>query len=79
MYRIYLICSLLFLSYFADAQAGGKWKSFQVYKGDTINRLDLSDRKQGIWKKYYRTDTLCAETFFMNNIPVGRARTWYES
>ncbi len=27
----------------------GQWKSFQIYQGDTINRVDISGKKQGLW------------------------------
>ena len=52
---------------------------FQVFKGDTINRKDNKGLKQGTWRKYYRTDTLCSETIFKDDKPVGITRTWYES
>lgn len=49
-----------------------------MFKGDTINRKDAKG-KQGVWRKYYRTDTLCSETQFLNDKVVGNSRTWYES
>jgi antitoxin component YwqK of YwqJK toxin-antitoxin module len=54
-------------------------QDFVVFKGDTINRKDAKGLKQGVWRKYYRTDTLCAETWFRNDKPHGVSRTWYES
>ena len=60
-------------------QGMGQWKSFQVFKGDTINCEDVKGLKQGVWKKYYRNNTLCSETMFTNNKPSGISRTWYES
>lgn len=71
--RYIIFCLLGILSFSATAQ------QFQVFKGDTINRKDLKGLKQGTWRKYYRTDTLCSETFFVNDKPVGISRTWYES
>lgn len=56
-----------------------KTPEFQVFKGDTINRRDARGLKQGLWRKYYRTDTLCSETFFKNDKAVGSTRSWYES
>lgn len=53
--------------------------TYQVFKGDTINRTDAKGLKQGLWRKYYRTDTLCSETWFKNNKPTGISRTWYEN
>ncbi len=38
------IC-LLLLPVFALAQ----WKSYKIYNGDTINRIDLQGRRQGLW------------------------------
>ncbi len=54
-------------------------QDFKVFKGDTINRKDAKGLKQGIWRKYYRTDTLCSESRFLNDKPVGISKTWYES
>ncbi len=73
MKRIILAALLSIYSVFSFSQ------SFQVYKGDTINRKDSKGMKQGKWQKYYRTDTLCSETIFKDDKPVGITRTWYES
>ena len=54
-------------------------QDFKVFKGDTINRKDAKGLKQGVWRKYYRTDTLCSETRFLNDKPVGISKTWYDS
>src|SRR5436190_2889846 len=56
-----------------------KAQDYQVYKGDTLNRKDTKGLKQGEWRKYYRTDTLCSQTFFKDNKPVNVSRTWYEN
>src|SRR6185503_2152049 len=58
---------------FAGAQ------TFQVFKGDTINWRDKAGLKQGIWRKYYSTDTLCSESAFKNGRHVGSFKTWYKS
>jgi hypothetical protein len=75
MYKI--VVGILFL--ILPFQGMGQWKSFQVFKGDTINCEDVKGLKQGVWKKYYRNNTLCSETMFTNNKPSGISRTWYES
>lgn len=54
-------------------------QDYQVYKGDTINRKDSRGLKQGLWRKYYRTDTLFSETYFFNDKPTGISSTWYET
>ncbi len=54
-------------------------KNYQIYKGDTINRKDAKGLKQGEWRKYYRSDTLCSSTFFKDDKPVNVSRTWNES
>lgn len=46
-------------------------QTFQVFKGDTINRLDKQKQKQGLWRKYFQTDTLFSEGVYENNVPVG--------
>ena len=57
----------------------GFTQPFHVHKGDTINRTDASGKKQGLWRKYYRSDSLYSETVFKDDKPVGTARTWYET
>ena len=54
-------------------------QTYQVFKGDTINHKDKKGLKQGLWRKYYMTDTLCSETHFIDDKPSGISRTWYES
>ena len=51
---------------------------YEIYKGDTINHKDTKGLKQGLWRKYYRTDTLFSETIFKDDKPVNESRTWYE-
>jgi len=72
-----LILLLVLCAKFSSVYA--QKKEFVVFKGDTINRKDAKGLKQGVWRKYYRTDTLCAETWFRNDKPYGVSRTWYES
>lgn len=41
---------ILFLLLFVSAGAKAQWKDFQINsKGDTLNRIDQSGKKQGIW------------------------------
>ena len=56
-----------------------KWKSFQVYNGDTINCVDQKGMKQGVWKKFYESKKLLGETTFKNNLQVGLSKSYFES
>jgi hypothetical protein len=45
-----ILIALLFISLGASAQ----WKDYKINgKGDTLNRVDMSGRKQGIWVHHY--------------------------
>lgn len=70
---------LLLVLFAVCSPAISQKQDFVVFKGDTINRKDTGGLKQGVWRKFYRTDTLCAETWFRNDKPYGVSRTWYES
>lgn len=70
--------AILFLG-LLSAPVWAQKQDYIVFRGDTINRKDAKGLKQGVWRKYYRTDTLCAETWFRNDKPYGTSRTWYES
>ena len=70
MKKIFFV--LLLLPSFLFAQP------YIVLKGDTINRKDANG-KQGIWKKYYRTDKLFSETVFKNDKQTGVTKFYYES
>lgn len=45
--------------------------AFNIYNGDTINRVDSKGQKQGIWMKFYPTDTVFYRGQFKNGKPVG--------
>ncbi|MBK7964025.1 MAG: hypothetical protein IPK10_01010 [Bacteroidetes bacterium] len=82
MYKIALAAVFIMMSFLGFSQGNlglSQWKNFQVYKGDTINCVDMKGQKQGVWKKYYRNDTLCSVTIFKNNKPSDVSKTWYES
>lgn len=64
---------LIFLPCFIQAQ------NYRIFKGDTINRTDSRNLKQGVWKKYYSNDTLFSITFFKNDKPIGETQTYYKS
>lgn len=53
-------------------------QSFEVVNGDTINRMDENNFKQGMWK-YFDDDMLTKEGSFMNNKKHGLWRFYYEN
>jgi len=41
---------LFILALFISVNASAQWKDFQINsKGDTLNRVDMQGKKQGIW------------------------------
>jgi len=64
---------LCLASFFAGAQ------TFQVFKGDTINRRDAKGLQQGTWRKYYKNDTLASEMHFRSGRHDGIFRTYSET
>ena len=68
-----VVVSILFFTGTIHAQ------TFVVFKGDTINRKDAKGLKQGIWKKFYRTDSLFSITSFKDNKQTGTTKFYYES
>jgi uncharacterized protein len=53
-------------------------QKFNVYKGDTINRIDKKGLKQGNWRKYYPNDTLFYEGFYTNDQRIGKFIHYYK-
>src|SRR6185295_13855332 len=68
-----LFIAFMFISCALSAQ------TYQVFKGDTINRRDKGGLQQGVWKKYYPTDTLASESKFKNGKHVGDFKTYFKS
>ena len=58
-----IITFVLYLLFFTGTIHG---QTFVVFKGDTINRKDIKGLKQGVWKKFYRTDSLFSVTRLNN-------------
>ncbi len=50
--RIFLLNIFMFL---LITTGSAQWRSYKIYRGDTINRIDLQGRKQGLW--LYFNDT----------------------
>lgn len=72
MTKFIAVISLCLFAFGLSAQ------TFQVYKGDTINRRDASGKQQGIWRKYYKNDTLASEMFYRSGKHYGAFRTYSE-
>ena len=53
-------------------------QKYNVFKGDTINRVDEKGLKQGIWKKYYSNDVLFSEGMYKNGKHIGVFKTYYK-
>ena len=53
-------------------------QTYQVFKGDTINRRDASGKQQGVWRKYYKNDTLASEMFYRSGKHEKTFRTYSE-
>jgi antitoxin component YwqK of YwqJK toxin-antitoxin module len=64
---------------FCFAALASSGQTFQVFKGDTINRRDALGKQQGVWRKYYKNDTLASEMFFRNGRHENSFRTFSES
>lgn len=47
------ICLSIFL--LAGYEARAEWKSYEIYNGDTINRVDVNNKKQGWWVIFGKT------------------------
>jgi len=68
-----------FLLSFILATMGAHSQTYKVFKGDTINRLDKNERKQGLWRKYYTTDTLFSEGIYKDNVPLGTFLSYHKN
>src|SRR4051812_26788308 len=65
---LFVLCST-----FSSAQ------TYKVFKGDTINRIDLKERQQGLWRKYYPNDTLFSEGNYKDGKRVGTFHTYHKN
>jgi antitoxin component YwqK of YwqJK toxin-antitoxin module len=71
--RLALLISFLSLAGFTNGQ------TYKVFKGDTINRVDARGRKQGLWRKYYPTDTLFSEGIFKDGKHFGTFHSFHRN
>src|SRR2546430_9745171 len=76
--KIKALLFIVFLSAFiANAQNNPPTPKFNVYKGDTINRVDKSGLRQGVWRKFYENDTMFYEGNYQNDKRVGEFKHYY--
>lgn len=69
----YLLLCLLFLS----SSKGLVAQSFEVVNGDTINRIDSSGKKQGLWKYWDNNLALILVCHYDDDVPVGK-QSYYQ-
>ena len=50
----------------------GQWRYFELFNGDTINRIDSSGKMQGLWKFWDNNLSLILECHYENDLPVGK-------
>lgn len=74
MLKKIIFFSLITGSFICSAQ------TYQVFKGDTVNRRDKNNLPQGLWKKYYPppSDELFSEGVYKNGKHTGTFRTYYK-
>jgi hypothetical protein len=68
--------TLLVLSFFMVSILGFS-QSYEVVLGDTINRIDTANRKQGLWKYWDNNLSLVLMCYYDNDMPVGK-QTYYK-
>lgn len=49
-----------------------KWLFYEVYNGDTINRIDSNNHRQGLWKTWDNNLALVMTCHYKDNAPVGK-------
>ncbi len=67
---------LLLLPFGLFAQPG-HWKYYELFHGDTVNRIDSSDRMQGLWKFWDNNLSLTLECHYEDDVPVGK-QTYFQ-
>jgi hypothetical protein len=74
--RFLLLCVLFSLSFWLQAQPG-HWKYYELYNGDTINRIDSINRMQGLWKFWDNNLSLVFECQYEDDKPLGK-QTYFQ-
>jgi antitoxin component YwqK of YwqJK toxin-antitoxin module len=76
MARFFII---FFSGFFLFANAQPAKNKTVIYLGDTINVKDNKGLKQGVWMKFYKTDTVFSKGQFKNDKPFGTFYAYYPS
>ncbi|REJ82451.1 MAG: toxin-antitoxin system YwqK family antitoxin [Bacteroidetes bacterium] len=77
MYKIRLI-GLLLLSGMSFTRLSLA-QSFEIFKGDTINRTDKRGLKQGAWKKFYPGDMIYFEGIYKDDKALGALKYYHKN
>jgi antitoxin component YwqK of YwqJK toxin-antitoxin module len=54
-------------------------QKFNIYNGDTINRVDAKGLKQGKWLRFYADTSVFSEGQFKNGKPYGTHKLFYQN
>lgn len=77
---VMMICLL------AGMESNAQWKNFTIYYGDTLNRVDVNNRKHGRWIILGKTsreahgfapDAIVEEGEYSNNRKIGVWKTYW--
>ena len=74
--KIYRIIVLLFISIFFTKIS---YSQNDNLLNDTINQVDNSGLKQGIWREYHSNGQLEYETFYLNDTIEGNYTSYYDN
>lgn len=66
-----LIAMLLGMNFTIHAQKK-KWHYYELHNGDTINRIDTNNNRQGLWRIWDNNLALVMTCHYVNNAPVGK-------
>lgn len=73
-----LLILFLVLGLSLQAQYKLPYQKFNVYRGDTLNRIDRNGLKQGPWKKFYENDSIFYEGQYKNGQRTGEFKYYYK-
>lgn len=57
----------------------GQLKSFEIWEGDTVNKIDIDGLKQDLWLEYHESGKVKKRTFYLNDIPHGGESGFYKN
>lgn len=71
LHIIILFCSL--------STSYGQLNSFEIWEGDTVNKIDADGLKQGLWLEYHESGKVKKRTYYLNDIPHGGESGFYKN